>query len=130
MSFFRFCAVAVVPALLAACASAGNDRIADVTQQKLSTDIVKGRTSQAQVRALYGDPMTVGFTDSGNETWTYEFSHMEPKAINFVPYANLIQSGAEGDKKSLVFFFDKNKVVQSFTMSNSKVDVTKGLITH
>lgn len=128
MSFFRFCAVAVIPALLVACASAGNERIADLTQQNLTAAVVKGKTTQAQVRAFYGDPLTVGFTDSGNETWTYEFTRTQPKAINFVPYANLIQSGAEGDKKSLVFFFDKNKIVQNYTMSNSKVDVTRGLV--
>jgi hypothetical protein len=36
---------------------------------------------------------------------------------------------AEGDKKSLVFFFDKSKVVQQYTISTSKVDVSRGLIT-
>jgi len=42
---------------------------------------------------------------------------------------NLIHSGAEGDKKSLVIFFNKSKVVQQYTISSSKVDVSRGLIT-
>jgi hypothetical protein len=42
---------------------------------------------------------------------------------------NLIHSGAEGDKKSLVIFFNKSKVVQQYTISSSKVDISRGLIT-
>jgi hypothetical protein len=42
---------------------------------------------------------------------------------------NLIHSGAEGDKKSLVIFFNKTKVVQQYTLSTSKVDASSGLIT-
>jgi hypothetical protein len=42
---------------------------------------------------------------------------------------NVIYSGAEGDKKSLVIFFDKSKVVQQYTISTSQVDVSTGLFT-
>jgi hypothetical protein len=47
---------------------------------------------------------------------------------NFIPYVNLVYSGAEGDKKSLVIFFDKRRVVQQYTINTSKVDVSQGLI--
>jgi len=51
------------------------------------------------------------------------------KPTNFIPYVSLIHSGAEGDKKSLVIFFNRSKVVQQYTISSSKVDVSRGLIT-
>jgi len=54
---------------------------------------------------------------------------MHSKPTNFIPYVNLVHSGAEGDKKSLVVFFDKQKIVQDYTMSTSKVEVSRGLIT-
>jgi hypothetical protein len=54
---------------------------------------------------------------------------MHSKPTNFIPYVNLIHSGAEGDKKSLVIFFDRSKVVRQYTISSSKVDVSQGLIT-
>jgi hypothetical protein len=53
---------------------------------------------------------------------------MHSKPTNFIPYVNLIHSGAEGDKKSLVVFFDRRKVLQQYTISSSKVDVSQGLI--
>ena len=129
MSPFRLLTIAGLSGLLAACASSGNERIADLTQSNLSADVVKGRTTQDQIRKLYGDPVKTSFTDSGNETWEYEFSRMQSKPTNFIPYVNLIYSGAEGDKKMLVFFFDRRKVVQSYTLSDLKIDVSRGLIT-
>ena len=120
---------ALLSALLGGCASSGNERIADASQQTVSEQVVKGKTSQAQVRQLYGDPMKTSFTDSGNEIWEYDFSRMHAKPTNFIPYVSLIHSGAEGDKKSLVIFFDKSKVVRQYTISSSKVDVSQGLIT-
>jgi hypothetical protein len=91
--------------------------------------LIKGRTAQNQVRGADGDPAKTTFTDSGNEILEYDFSRMHSKPTNFIPYVSLIHSGAEGDKKSLVIFFDRSKVVQQYTISSSKVDVSQGLIT-
>jgi hypothetical protein len=127
---WRVCLVAgLSSALLSGCASVGNERIADASSQTVSEQLVKGRTTQVQVRELYGDPAKSSFTDSGNEIWEYEFSRMHSKPTNFIPYVSLIHSGAEGDKKSLVVFFNKSKIVQQYTLNSSKVDVSQGLIT-
>lgn len=120
---------ALVSAFLAGCASVGNQSIADASVESVSQQIAKGRTTQAQVRQAYGDPMKTSFTDSGNETWEYDFSRLRSKPVNFIPYVNAIYSGAEGEKKSLVIFFDKHKIVQQFTVSTSQVDVSQGLFT-
>ena len=126
----RVCLVAGLSfLLLSGCASVGNESIADATLESVSTQLVKGKTTQENVRGLYGDPAKTSFTDSGNETWEYNFSRMHSKPTNFIPYVNLIHSGAEGDKKSLVIFFDRSKVVRQYTISSSKVDVSQGLIT-
>jgi hypothetical protein len=115
-------------AFLSGCASLGNERIADASPETVSGQLIKGRTTQAHVGQLYGDPIKSSFTDSGNEIWEYEFSRLHSKPTNFIPYVNLVYSGAEGDKKSLVIFFDRNKIVQQYTINSSKVDVSQGLI--
>ena len=122
-------ALALASLMLAGCASVGNQSIADATNESVATQLAKGRTTQAEVRRTFGDPMKTSFTSNGNESWEYEFSRMQSKVTNFIPYVNLVHSGAEGDKKSLVIFFDRAKVVQDFTMSTSKVDVSTGLVT-
>src|ERR1700730_5343646 len=125
----RVClAAGLSSALLSGCASVGNESIADATPESVSAQLVKGKTTQEDVRGLYGAPAKTSFTDSANEIWEYDFSRMHSKPTNFIPYVNLIHSGAEGDKKSLVIFFDKSKVVRQYTISSSKVDVSQGLI--
>jgi len=127
---WRVCLVAgLASALLSGCASVGNESIADATPQSVSAQLTKGKSTQGHVRELYGDPVKTSFTDSGNEIWEYDFSRMHSKPTNFIPYVNLINSGAEGDKKSLVIFFDRSKVVQQYTISSSKVEINQGLIT-
>jgi hypothetical protein len=115
--------------LLVACASSGNDSIADATGDSVAARLHKGRTTQAEVRQLYGDPLKTSFKSNGFESWEYEFTRLQSRPTNFIPYVNLVHSGADGEKKSLVIFFDKRKVVQDYTMSTSKVEMSQGLIT-
>jgi outer membrane lipoprotein-sorting protein len=125
----RVCLVAALSCVvLSGCASVGNESIADATSESVSAQLIRGRTTQADVRGFYGDPAKTTFTDSGNEIWEYNFSRLHSKPTNFVPYVNMIHSGAEGDKKSLVIFFDKTKIVRQYTISSSKVDISQGLI--
>ena len=121
--------VLLVSVLLCACASVGNESIADANAETVSKQLTKAKTTQAEVRKIFGDPIKSSFTSNGNELWEYEFSRMQSKVTNFIPYVNLVHSGAEGDKKSLVIFFDRAKIVQDYTMSTSRIDINQGLIT-
>lgn len=129
MKSFTLLAAAILTAALGGCASSGNTSIADATGSTVASQVVKGKTSQADVRRMYGDPLKTSFTSNGKESWEYEFARLQSKPTNFIPYVNLVHSGATGEKKSLVFFFDTNKVVQDYTMSTSQVDESRGLIT-
>lgn len=108
---------------MGACTTAGNDSIADATMENVQAKLTKGKTTQAEVRKRFGDPMKAAFTDGGNETWEYEFTRMEAQATNFIPYVGLLHSSSDGTQKTLVIQFDKNKIVRQFTMSNSKFEV-------
>jgi hypothetical protein len=125
----RVLSVLVIASGTGACMSSGNDSIADATAATVAGQLLKGRTTQADVRRIYGDPIKTSFSANGFETWEYEFTRLQSKPTNFIPYVNLVHSGAEGDKKSLVIFFDKQKVLQDYTMSTSRIDMSRGIIT-
>ena len=122
ISFLSLCA-------LAGCTSSGNESIADATSATVAAQLIKGKTTQADVRRLYGDPIQTSFSANGFETWEYEFTRLQSKPTNFIPYVNIVYSGSEGDKKTLVVFFDKQKVLQDYTMSTSRIDTSHGIIT-
>jgi hypothetical protein len=125
----RVLRVLVLACATGACMSSGNDSIADATNATVAGQLLKGKTTQADVRRIYGDPIKTSFSANGFETWEYEFTRLQSKPTNFIPYVNLVHSGAEGDKKSLVIFFDKQKVLQDYTMSTSRIDMSRGIIT-
>jgi len=113
--------------LLVGCSSSGNVVLKGETSTSVAEKIKKGKTTQDEVRAIYGDPMTTKFTDSGNQIWYYEFVKGHAKATNFVPVVNMFASGAQGNKKELVVFFDSTGIVKNYSMSTSKVETNTGL---
>ena len=49
--------VALSLGLLSGCSSVGNERIADASSESVSQQLAKGKSTQEDVRQLYGDPM-------------------------------------------------------------------------
>lgn len=120
-------ATTLLAAMLAGCASSGNMVLKDQTNDTVKTQLVEGKTTQDQVRAIYGTPMSTSFTDGCQDVWHYEFAHMSADAISYVPVVNWFARSASGTKKELVILFDKDKIVQKFSMTESPVQVKSGL---
>jgi outer membrane protein assembly factor BamE (lipoprotein component of BamABCDE complex) len=120
--------IALVAILLAACASTGNTALKNETSTTIATKITKGQTTQAQVRQMLGSPTSSDFTDSGNQIWRY--SHAEATAMgrNFIPFVSMFSSGANVESKQLVVFFDKDGIVQNYSMEESKTETKQGII--
>jgi hypothetical protein len=111
--------------MLGGCAGFGNETIADASPRKLSAQLIKGRTRQDHVREMYGEPAKITFTDNGLEVWEYDYSRLlASRRTDSFPYVS-IDGGP--DKKSLTIFFSKGKIVQKYSLNNSKIDLTGGL---
>ena len=112
---------------LGGCASTGNKVLKDATSQSVSGKIVHGKTTKAEIRSMFGDPMETSYTDSGNEIWKYNFTKGHMTASSFIPVVSLFSSGSKGKKKELVVFFDQHGVVQRHSMSTSDVETNTSL---
>jgi outer membrane protein assembly factor BamE (lipoprotein component of BamABCDE complex) len=113
--------------LMTGCVSIGNQAIKNETQQTIQSKIVEGKTTKEQVRAALGEATSVSFTDSGNEIWTYTYTHSSPKAQDFIPIVNIFTQGSDQTTKQLIVMFDKNEVVSKYTMRTSQNEVHAGL---
>ncbi|WP_257828187.1 outer membrane protein assembly factor BamE domain-containing protein [Burkholderia glumae] len=116
---------AVLTALLAGCATTGNERLEGTTQQSVKSQIEEGKTTKDEVQNVFGSPNKTTFTDSGLEIWTYELAHATPHAINFVPIVGAFAHGADVKKKTLTVLFDDKGVVKKYTFAET-TDVAKG----
>lgn len=115
-------------AVLAGCAvSAGNEALRDQSQTSVSSSIVEGKSTKADVQAAFGSANKVSLTDAGLEIWNYEFDHATPQAINYVSVLNLLAHGANVEKKSLTVLFDEKGVVKKYTFAESSNVVRGGI---
>jgi len=121
------CVYLLTGLLLVGCASSGNESVRDVSDTSVAAHVTKGQTTKDQVRASYGDPTAIGFTDSGNEQWTYVHAVATAKAVNFVPIIGMFAGGADVAKSTFVIFFDKTGVVQNYSVSKSQSEVRRGI---
>lgn len=87
---------------LSACATIGVDFPAGEVK-----NITIGKTTQQDIRSLFGSPWRTGFED-GHRTWTYG-------NYNY----NLF---SDNKAKDLVIKFDKSNVVVSYTFSTTEHD--------
>jgi outer membrane protein assembly factor BamE (lipoprotein component of BamABCDE complex) len=111
---------------LCGCASAGNQKVRAETMDTMGQKVAKGFTTKAQVTALYGEPATVSLTDGGSEVWHYEYAHATANGASYVPIVGLFAGGAHVNKNELVFIFDKNDIMQNYTVHASESDVRRG----
>jgi len=119
--------LALSVALLSGCASVGNETLRAESENSVSKKIVEGKTTKAEVRAMFGSPTKTTFTDGGLEVWNYEFSNVSGDAINYVPILNMFGSSASGTKKELVVMYDQANRVKRFSMSEAQVTQRTGL---
>jgi outer membrane protein assembly factor BamE (lipoprotein component of BamABCDE complex) len=114
--------------LLGACATSGNVKMKDQTQSSVAQQIVEEKTTKAEIVQAFGQATTVSFTDAGNEVWTYKHSRDVSHVRNFIPYVNMISSGADTTTKELVIMFNKNDVVSKYTMREIQGTANQGII--
>ena len=118
-----FCALA----LLAGCASTGNQALASIDQAQIDQHLVKGKTTKADVLAYLGPANSVT-TSNGTigETWMYMYASSQAKGATFIPVVGLFAGGATGNSKVLMVVFDPQGVVSRYTFSASNNDTRLG----
>jgi outer membrane protein assembly factor BamE (lipoprotein component of BamABCDE complex) len=108
---------------LAGCASYGTK-----IDQAAISKMVKGKTTETEVRAMLGDPVSVGITPDGKKLSIYMYSHAQRKASSFIPIVGLFVGGAETKTQTVQIWYDDKGVVINFTYNNSNVDINTGLL--
>lgn len=112
---------------LAACANTtggGEDRL---SRSYVEQHLTVGRSTQADVRALYGEPAYKNESTS-DDYWRYSEDQINPdylsKALNLLPSMGMVGDAAaqtQGRKTSrdLHFHFNRKGVLESFSVNGS-----------
>lgn len=121
----KFIMIALSAALLAGCASSGNQQLKNETEVSVQSKIQEGKTTKSEVKTFFGSPDAVSYTDGGKEIWKYSFAKVKINGTTFIPFYGLFHNGTNGTKKELTILY-KNDVVEKYTMAESAINTKSG----
>ena len=115
--------------LVSGCITGGNPSLKHETQASVATKILEGKTTKPEVRALFGEPSAVTFTDDGLEIFQYDYHELKPHAVNFIPLLGIIGSKKSGIKKQLSILFDDQGIAKKISVIESPIEKNRGIFT-
>ena len=93
-----------------ACVSAGTQAITDAG---IVSMIEVGKSTQADVTALLGNPIATSYGDQGQETWHYTWVTAIPTPTAFVPVVKAFTPSLHETTQELAVTFNRDGTVKS-----------------
>ncbi|EAV1230997.1 hypothetical protein Q9D96_004601, partial [Salmonella enterica] len=78
---------------LGGCTVHGNKSLTDENHQTVKLKIVKGKTTQREILAAFGEPQTRA-TNDGQEMWNYSSMTGESQLSNYIPGLALLTNSS------------------------------------
>jgi outer membrane protein assembly factor BamE (lipoprotein component of BamABCDE complex) len=107
--------------LINACVSAGNKAI---TAAGVVSQIEVGKSTQADVTALLGYPVTASYGGQGEETWYYTRVTMYPTAFQFVPLVKAFTPSLGETTRALAVTFSRDGTVKNLGINQPRESLT------
>lgn len=115
--------------MISGCAvKTGNETLGKMEKNQIESQIVKGKSTKSDIKAILGDPDKTDFDNNSLEKWTYVHVRRDVKAVNFVPVVNWFVQGTNDTTKTLVVLFDDHGVVKNYINSDAKGETKGGLL--
>ena len=109
----------------AACTS-GNLAIKDETRATVAAKFVQGRSTQDQVRGMYGEPSRT-VANNGTVQWTYGFGAAQPGIQNFIPGVSIFSHTMASQGKTLNLTFGMDGILQDYAFTEVTNNVHRGI---
>ena len=106
--------------VVSACVSAGTKAITDAG---VVSQIEVGKSTQADVAALLGYPITASYGGQGEETWYYTWVTMYPTAFAFVPVVKAFTPSLGETTRELAVTFSRDGTVKSLGVNQPRQSV-------
>ncbi len=100
--------------VISACVSAGTRAVTDAGAV---SRIEVGKSTQADVTALLGYPITASYGGQGEETWHYSYITTYPKPPAFVPVVKAITPNLGETTRELAVTFSPDGTVKSLGLN-------------
>lgn len=105
----------------------GNENLGKMEKSQIDQQIIKGKSTKEDVKAMLGDPDKTDFDNNSNEKWTYIHTRKSAKGVNYVPVVNWFVAGTNDTTKTLIVLFNDNGVVKNYIASSAEGETKGGL---
>lgn len=107
--------------------NSGNGAIQGQSNQKLSQKLIKGKTTEAQVVRMFGQPTDKTFKGNGEPEWIYKHSALHNGFVSYIPIVGFFAGDQSQTKKELAILFHKNGTIKDWAWSSSNTPLKAGL---
>jgi outer membrane protein assembly factor BamE (lipoprotein component of BamABCDE complex) len=91
----------------------GNTNLENMSQSHIQKVIIKGKTTQNEIRGRFGEPSSTSILPTGEQSWMYMFAKAR---------SGFFSGTSRG--RTLIIMFDKNGIVKNYTFSSSNNNKT------
>lgn len=97
----------------------GASQVEKESGDTISSKLVKGKTTKDEVSKMFGKPQSRSTSDDGKESWVYSDMNFNTNLATYIPipFVSSIFGGTKAQSKSLMIFFTKSGVVESYKFS-------------
>lgn len=90
-------------------------------------DIVKGVTTEGEVVAAIGKPVSISRTSEGEKIFTYLHTKTVVRGSTFIPIVGAFAGGADSTTEMLQVWIDNTGTVSKYFLSESNSGLTNGV---
>jgi outer membrane protein assembly factor BamE (lipoprotein component of BamABCDE complex) len=110
--------IAILSALvLGACSAVPENSPQCETQESISQKITKGKTTKADVKSMFGEPVSTTSKERGAEEWHYKMASSS-STVKIPGFEKFFGSSTDNDRTLLVDF-DRRGIVTSYSLDEA-----------
>jgi hypothetical protein len=108
--------IAILSALvLAACSAVPENSPQRETRESINQKITKGKTTKADVKSMFGEPVSTTSKERGAEEWRYKMASSSSSTVKIPGFEKFFDSSTDKDRTLLVDF-DRRGIVSSYSL--------------
>ena len=96
--------------------TAGNPNLVHMTSNDLSSHLIKGKSTKAEVTAYLGEPISK-ITNDGSEYWSYSYGKASGNALSLIPFVGFLLQSVTVNSTSVQVEFNGRGIVKNYSTS-------------
>lgn len=100
----------------------GNPNLLHMTSSDLSSHLIRGKSTKADVTAYLGEPISKN-TNDDSEYWSYAYSKASGNAMSLIPFVGFLLQTETVNSTGVQVEFNRRGIVKDYSTSHTGMTV-------